>query len=127
MNYTDDINLGSMIFSDIDKDPYLIELYENILYNYSINLFELKDAIKKPINIEDALRFADILSKSTHPERSDNHKILGQEMVALLKTIEPENRAIDFYLGSVLLNNGNFRGAFVKRKVYHPANLIVYH
>ena len=64
----------------------------------------------KPIDIEGALRFADILSKSNDPVNSDRHKIMAQEIVALLKNIHPQNPAIDFYLGSVLSSTGNFRG-----------------
>ena len=110
MNRDDKTNLGSAIFSYIDKDPYLNELYNNILHNYSLNLFGLIDAKRKPVDIEDALRFADILSKSVDNENEDKHKIMAQEIVALLKTIEPEHPAIQFYLGSVLSNNGNYRG-----------------
>ena len=59
-----EITPGSIIFSKIEQDPYLIELYENILYNYSVKLFGLKRE-SKPIDIEDALRFADLLSRTS--------------------------------------------------------------
>jgi hypothetical protein len=36
------IKLGDAIFVDIDENPYLKELYDNLLYNYSIELFSLK-------------------------------------------------------------------------------------
>ena len=104
------IRLGHAIFSDIDKNPYLMELYDNLLYNYSLQLFGLKKRERKPVNIEDALRFADILSKSTDPKNADKHKIMGQEIVALLRTIAPEHSAVDFYLASVLSNTGNYLG-----------------
>ena len=35
------INVGNAIFSDIDKNEYLNELYESILYNYSLLKFNL--------------------------------------------------------------------------------------
>ena len=35
------ISLGDVIFADIDRNPYLNELYENILYNYSLRLFQI--------------------------------------------------------------------------------------
>jgi len=63
------VSLSNVIFDDIDKNPYLNELYENILYNYSLRLFQIKSEYK-PVNISDALRFADILSKSP----ADSHK-----------------------------------------------------
>jgi hypothetical protein len=104
------IKLGDAIFVDIDENPYLKELYDNLLYNYSIELFSLKKREKKFVNIEDALRFADILSKSTDYNKADKHKIMAQEIVALLRTIEPEHPGVEFYLGSVLSNIGNYRG-----------------
>ena len=65
--------LGDAVFADIDKDPYLNELYENILYNCSLELFQLRNGKSRPVNIEDALRFADLLSKSTDARSADKH------------------------------------------------------
>jgi hypothetical protein len=42
MSNQESINLGAAIFTNIDYDPYLNELYDNLLYNYSIKLFNLK-------------------------------------------------------------------------------------
>ena len=70
----------------------------------------LKKKERKPVNIEDTLRFTDILSKSTDRKNADRHKIMAQEIVALLRTIEPEHPAVEFYLGSVLSNTGNYLG-----------------
>jgi hypothetical protein len=84
------ISLGEAIFNDIDKNPYLNELYENILYNYSLHLFQIRSECK-PVNISDALRFADVLSKSP----VDSHMTWAQEIVALLKETEPNNPEID--------------------------------
>lgn len=110
MSNANSIKLGDAIFADIDTNPYLNELYDNILYNYSMKLFRIDGVKRKAVNVEDALRFADILSKSTNPKNADNHKVWAQEMVALLKAIEPQNPAVEFYLGSVLLSTGNYRG-----------------
>ena len=99
------VSLGNIIFDDIDKNPYLNELYENILYNYSLRLFQIKSEYK-PVNISDALRFADILSKSP----TDCHMTWAQEIVALLKEIIPNNLEIDIYLNSVLSSTGNYQG-----------------
>ncbi|HAE43615.1 MAG TPA: helicase, partial [Clostridiales bacterium] len=110
MDNVDGIKLGHTIFREIDSNPYLHELYESILYNYSVRLLGPNSDSYKSIDIEDALRFADILSKSNDPVNSDRHKIMAQEIVALLKNIHPENPTIDFYLGSVLSNTGNYRG-----------------
>jgi len=110
MENIDGVILGAAIFSEIDQNPYLNELYDNILHNYSMNLFGPRTDRNKAIDVEDALRFADILSKSNDPINSDRHKIMAQEIVALLKNIYPEDPAIDFYLESVLSSTGNFRG-----------------
>jgi superfamily II DNA/RNA helicase len=99
------ISLGDVIFKDIDQNPYLNELYENILYNYSLHLFQIKSE-KKPVNVSDALRFADILSKSS----SESHMTWAQEIVALLKETEPNSPEIDIYLNSVLSSTGNYQG-----------------
>jgi hypothetical protein len=110
MENIDGVKLGAAIFSEIDQNPYLNELYDNILHNYSMNLFGPRTDRNKAIDVEDALRFADILSKSNDPINADRHKIMAQEIVALLKNIYPEDPAIDFYLESVLSSTGNFRG-----------------
>ena len=58
-------SLAEAIYRDIDKNEYLNEIYEALLYNYSIDLFGL-DRPQKQVQIKDALRFADLLSKSTY-------------------------------------------------------------
>ena len=56
------------------------------------------------------LRFADLLSHSTHPTKGDTHKIMAQEMVALLQEMHPEDARIAYYLSGVLSNIENYRG-----------------
>jgi hypothetical protein len=124
MNNQERINLGAAIFTNIDNDPYLNELYDNLLYNYSIKLFNLNKSEKKHINIEDALRFADILSKSTDSNKADKHKIMAQEIVALLRTIEPQHPGVEFYLGSVLSSTGNYRGMTMVTPNYRHKSLL---
>ena len=38
------INLGDAIFNGIEENPFLNELYDNILYNYALKKFELTSA-----------------------------------------------------------------------------------
>lgn len=104
------ISLGDVIFAGIDHNPYLIELYDNILHNYAISLFGITKLTPKEVDVEAALRFADVLSKSTDEEKSDRHKIWAQEIVALLKETQPDNPAVLDYFGTVLLSTENFRG-----------------
>lgn len=105
-----EVTFGERLFSKIDDNIYLQELYHNILINYSKRLFRLDGMEERPVNIGDALTFADILSKSCGTSLSDTHKTRAQEMVALLYDMYPQNEQIHYYLGSVLSNTGNFLG-----------------
>ena len=55
--------LGESIFKDIESNEYLQEIYNAILYNYSLNLFGISKKDPVDFNLVDALRFADLLSK----------------------------------------------------------------
>lgn len=103
--------LGDAIFVDIDSNEYLNELHEKILFNYAIRLFQLerKNNVKE-FDLLDALRFADLLSKSNHPEASVRHKMLAQEIIVLLNELYPENSMVKLYAGSVFSSIGNHRG-----------------
>lgn len=104
------VKFGSILYKDIENNAYLNELYNDILYNYSLMLFGNTKATKRQINISHALRFADVLSKSVHPKRAERHKIWAQEIIALLDALYPKDEAIKFYIGSILTNAGNYRG-----------------
>lgn len=119
MSNGNNVNLGDVIFADIDRNAYLNEIYENILFNYTLRLFEFKRE-PKPVNVSDALRFADILSKST----SDRHMTWAQEIMALLKETVPDDPMVDLYLNSVLSSTGNYQGLeTVEKKAAIPHSL----
>jgi len=123
---TDEIRttLGDVIFANIDANKYLGELYNRILLNYALTLIGADNSMEHCIiNIEDALRFADILSKSTSETKADSHKLWAQEIAALLRFIYPENPVVQKYFGSVLLHNGNFLGLQKKTPEYRGASL----
>lgn len=103
-------NLGNSIFKDIDNNSYLNKLYSNILYNYSVNKIYTKNNHLKEINLIDALRFADLLSKSTLKEKVDSHKMWAQEIITLLNDLYPNNKTIKMYADSVFTNIGNYQG-----------------
>jgi hypothetical protein len=115
----DNISLGGAIFADIDRNPYLNELYDNILYNYSLTVFK-RDAEKKVVDCEAALRFADLLSRS----KSDRHRIWAQEIVALLQATEPDSPVVEYYLGAILSSIGNYRGMAHMKHGYISRNLL---
>ena len=101
--------LAEALYIDIDKNEYLNEIYDSLLYNYSIKIFNSQKQHKE-VNIKDALRFADLLAKSSIPEKRDRHRLWGQELVILLSIVYPENSSIKYYLGSILSTVGNYRG-----------------
>lgn len=114
--------LGDSIFKDIEKNEYLQEIFNAILYNYSLNLFCIQNKERRTLDINDALRFADLLSKSTDKTRSEIHKVWAQEIVALLCNLYPDNENIKFYLGSVLTNACNYRGLSLHPNNYEPVD-----
>lgn len=66
--------LGDAIFGSIDDNDFLNVLYDNMLYNYAILKLHLEGFQQaRQVDVEAALRFADLLSKSTHPTKSDDH------------------------------------------------------
>lgn len=119
-----EISFGERLFSKIDDNAYLQKLYHNILINYSKRLFRLDEMEERPIDIEDAITFADILSKSCGTNLSEIHKTHAQEMVALLYDMNPENAQIKYYLGSVLANTGNFLGMERMTPTFESATLL---
>lgn len=116
--------LGDVLYQDIENNAYLLELYNDILYNYSLTLFGNTKAAKKEINVSHALRFADILSKSIHPQYAEKHKIWAQEIVALLNSLYPGNEAVEFYMGSILTNSGNYRGLAQHTSIFSGTDLL---
>ena len=98
-------------YTDIEENAYLNELYETILYNYALRLFQIENKkAPKEFELLDALRFADILSKSNHPKRSNIHKMWAQEIIILLTQLYGENSLVKLYAGSVFSSTGNHRG-----------------
>ena len=101
--------LAEALYRDIDKDAYLQEIYGDLLYNYSVKLFD-SDRKPREINIKDALRFSDLLSKSAYIPTADRDRLWGQEIAILLRLLYPNDETVRYYLGSSLSAVGNFRG-----------------
>lgn len=111
--------LGDAIFSSIDDNDFLNVLYDNMLYNYAILKLHLEGFQRaRQVDVEAALRFADLLSKSTHPTKSDEHKMWAQAIITLLLELYPKNEDVAYYAGSVLSSIGNFRGTEIAKSVY---------
>ena len=119
MSQSEKVRLGDVLFQGIDENDYLNELYKNILYNYAITTLRITNIKQlRGINIDDALRFADLLSKSTHPEKSDAHKIWAHEIITMLLALYPEDEVVRYYAGAVLTNTGNFMGKKLVESAY---------
>lgn len=109
--------LGSEIFNSIESNEYLQEIYENILLNYSYNLFHISTYAPKQVDLNHSLRFADLLSKSSGSPNSENHRIWGQVIVALLSKLYPQNDTVKCYLRSVLSSVSNYRGLEMQQDI----------
>ena len=121
----DKIKLGDIIFADIEENEYLNELFETILYSYSLKLFELdKTNQMKEFNLLDALRFADLLSKSTHPERSSVHKMWAQEIVILLNELYGDDPLVKLYASAVFTSTGNHQGLKIIDSDYQGLDML---
>lgn len=115
--------LSEAIFNTIDKNPYLQEIYKTILFNYSMKTLG-QEHRNKPISIDDALRFADILSKSSGHKNSEKHRTWSQEIVALLNYLYPQNPKVKAYASSVLANIGNYRGLQLIKTQYKTTSFL---
>lgn len=111
MNYSSrNKTLGESIYSKIDNNEYLNELYNKLLRNYSRKIFRREIEKFSADELNDLLRFADILSKSTDKHKKGDHKIWAQQIVALLDKLYPNNEFIELYKTSVLTVCNNFQG-----------------
>lgn len=103
--------LGDALFSAIDENQYLETLYSKLLVSYAKKTFSLPlDSSVLPWNeVRDLLRFADLLSKSNHLEKSEKHRMWAQEIVVLLHFLFPDYSEIKIVAGSVFSQTDNAR------------------
>lgn len=118
------IHLGDAIYSDIDQDTYLKEIHESLLYNYAMKMLGTFSLSSKTVNKTAALRFADLLSKSTHSVNSDKHKMWALEIITLLYSIYPDDPTVLFYAGSILTSTGNYQGKNLVAKDYRSSTVL---
>lgn len=115
--------LSEHIYHKIEDNAYLQELYQTILFNYSMNLMGTPQR-KRPLRREHALRFADILSKSHGHPNTEKHQAWAQEIIALLNATYPEETMIRAYATSVLANIGNYRGLELIKSKYKNTSFL---
>ncbi|MCF0134179.1 MAG: DEAD/DEAH box helicase [Blautia sp.] len=115
---------GEIYFENIDSNEYLNSLYGDILFNYAQKVFRFNHNLKQDIRIDDALRFADILSKSSHPTKADKHRVWAQEIITMLLFLEPDNQDVRYVAGSVLSSVGNYQGKAIVKSDFDGADLL---
>ena len=102
--------LGHAIFTGLEKNEYLNEIYDALLHNDFLRLFRIDNIAQKEVDTENALRFADLLSKSVNTEQSEQHRSLAQEIVTLLNALNPDDEEIQYVMGAVLSSTSNYLG-----------------
>ena len=109
---------GEVFFSELENDSYLLSIYNDILYNYSIAVFGFTRRKKKDIPIIDALTFADLLSKSNHSVYAETQRMWAQEIVTMLSYLYPDDGRVSFMAGAVLSNLGNYQGQAILKSSF---------
>lgn len=102
--------IGKQFFTDLENNEYLKKLYNQLLIDYSFSLFHPLNKSSTTVNVDDCLRFADLLSKSVGSDYTEKHKTLSQEIVSLLLALCPDDKKIKTVAASVLTNVGNYKG-----------------
>ena len=123
MGHPQKATLGEYIFNKIEGNEYLQEIYDTILFNYSMKLIH-EEHRNRPINKDHALRFADILSNSSGHRNSEMHRTWAQEIVALLNALYPNEPKVRAYTASVLTNIGNYRGLELIKTRYKTTSFL---
>ncbi|AKK03003.1 DEAD/DEAH box helicase [Corynebacterium epidermidicanis] len=101
--------LGDEIFANIENNEYLIALYEQLLEHYGHNTLGKESLRLGDKQLDDVLRFADLLSKSTHPERREYHQVWAQEIAVLCMELYCDNPISSPYLTSIFQAVGNYQ------------------
>lgn len=115
---------GEVYFSELNQNSYLKQIYEDILYNYALKVFHFTNRKKKEIPMEQALAFADLLSKSNHPTLADEQKMWAQEIITMLLYVYPEDERVSFMAGVVLEAVGNYQGFDIAKSSYRGTDIL---
>lgn len=103
------INVGHAIFDDIDSNEFLNELYANLLHNYGTHRLGFAGTGQiRTVDLEAALRFADLLSKSTHSTKRDTHRVWAQEIALLCQILYPDYALTRAYVPAIFTTLGNY-------------------
>ena len=100
--------LRDELYEELEKNEYLISLYEKIIYNNLIDTLKLSTEHKE-YNPLHALQFADVLSKAAYVKNEDLYRQWGQEIAILTLNQYFDNKAVRNIVGSILTNLGNYQ------------------
>ncbi len=103
------LTLAEALYSDIESNESVNQVYDALLYNYSRGILRL-DIPYKEFDVNAALRYADILSKAADVKGYEKYNLWGQEFAILLSLLRPQDERVKYILGTVLSNMGNYRG-----------------
>lgn len=103
------LTFAEILYKDIYDDEYLKQIYSNLMYNYLEITFN-DNPVLKDININDALHFADFLSKAKNIYHYEDYVRYGQQIAVLLFNIYKNDVKIKYFLGSILSNLSNYIG-----------------
>lgn len=107
---SDTRTFGEVFFEELNTNEHLKKIYDDILFNYALQVFGFKNRHKRSIPMSDALAFADLLSKSNHPKYSDSQRMWAQEIITMLHYVYPDDERVSYVAGSVLASIGNYQG-----------------
>ncbi len=92
--------LGEYLYDCLEEDEYLQKLEDVLIEQFG------RKQVGKPYwmsnkQLQDLLRFADLLSKSFNQARSLDQKIRAVLIMEKLKYLYPEHKAVEFFKRSV--------------------------
>lgn len=118
------MTVGQAIYQEIDGNEQLRFVYQKLLIAYGAKLFGLENRLLSKEEYNQALRYADLLSKSIDTEKKEKHKLWAQEIVLLMSELYPNNRDVTFIVGSVLSSISNYAGLKIQQNVFNSGDVL---
>ncbi len=115
-------SIRETLYDNLEKNDYLITIYERIIYNNLIDTLKLQNEHEQ-YNPLHALQFADILSKASYVKNEDLYRQWGQEIAILTLNQYFDNKDVRNIVGNILSNLGNYQGIANKLPDYKHLNL----
>jgi len=114
--------IRDVLYEELEKNEYLNDIYERIIYNNLIDTLKLENEHKE-YNPLHALQFADVLSKASYVKNEDLYRQWGQEIAILTLNQYFDNKDVRNIVGGILTNLGNYQGIANKLPEYKISNI----